>query len=158
MSDRSSPSGGGLVKGPQDFLCGLMFISIGVLGVVVGWDYPRGTPVRLGTGVFPAILSWGLIGIGVIVAVKGLLVPGPGVGRVAWRPVLLIGLAAALFAVLIETGGLIAALVVMMILAALAGDEHTIKEFSIFAVIMIIMAWAIFVWGLEMPLKVFPWS
>jgi len=135
-----------------------MFISIGVLGVVVGWDYPRGSPVRLGTGVFPAILSWGLIGIGTIVLIKGLVVRGPGVGRVAWRPVLLIGLAAALFALLIETGGLIAAMVVMMILAALAGDEHTIKEFSIFAVIMLVMAMAIFVWGLEMPLKVFPWS
>jgi hypothetical protein len=158
MSDGSAPSGGGLVKGPQDFLCGLMFILIGVVGVVVGWDYPRGTPVRLGTGVFPAILSWGLLGIGVIVAVRGLLIPGEPVGRVAWRPVLLIGLAAALFAVLIETGGLIAAMVVMMILAALAGDDHTIKEFSIFAAIMIVMALAIFIWGLEMPIKVFPWS
>jgi hypothetical protein len=92
------------------------------------------------------------------VAVRGLLIPGEPVGRVAWRPVLLIGLAAALFAVLIETGGLIAAMVVMMILAALAGDDHTIKEFSIFAAIMIVMALAIFIWGLEMPIKVFPWS
>jgi len=131
---------------------------IGALGIAVGWDYPRGTPVRLGTGVFPAILSWGLLGIGVIVAVRGLLIAGAPVGRVAWRPVLLIGLSAALFAVLIETGGLIAAMVVMMILAALAGDDHTIKEFSIFAAIMIVMALAIFIWGLEMPIKVFPWS
>ncbi len=158
MADGSSPSGGGLVKAPQDFLCGLMFIAIGVLGVVVGWDYPRGTPVRLGTGVFPAILSWGLIVVGAIVLVKGLMTPGEPIGRVAWRPVLLIGLAAALFAVLIETGGLVAAMVVMMILAALAGDDHTIKEFSIFAAIMIVMGLGIFIWGLEMPIKVFPWS
>jgi hypothetical protein len=142
----------------QDFLCGLMFILVGVIGIWVGWDYPRGTPVRLGTGVFPAILSWGLLFIGAIVAAKGLLVPGPGIGQIAWRPVLMIGLAAGLFAVLIETGGLIAAMVVMMILAALAGDDHTIKEFSIFAVIMILMALGIFIWGLEMPIKVFPWS
>ncbi len=158
MSDGSAPSGSGLVKGLQDVLCGLMFMAIGVLGVVVGWDYPRGSPVRLGTGVFPAILSWGLVAIGTIVFVRGLLVRGVGVGRVAWRPVLLIGLAAALFAVLIETGGLIAAMVVLMILAALAGDDHTIKEFSIFAAVMIVMALAIFIWGLEMPIKVFPWS
>lgn len=158
MSDGSSPSGGGLVKGMQDFLCGLMFILIGVLGVWVGWDYPRGSPIRLGTGVFPAILSWGLIAIGAIVLVKGLTVRGPGIGTIAWRPVLLIGLAAALFAVLIETGGLLAAMIVMMILAALAGDDHTVKEFSIFAAIMIVMALAIFIWGLEMPIKVFPWS
>lgn len=158
MADGSSPSGSGPVRGPQDVLCGLMFIAVGVLGVVVGWDYPRGTSVRLGTGVFPAILSWGLIGIGAIVFVKGLITHGDPIGRIAVRPVLLIGLAAAMFALLIETGGLIAAMVVMMILAALAGDEHSIKEFSIFAAIMILMALGIFVWGLEMPLKVFPWS
>jgi len=158
MAGGAPPSGGGLIKAPQDFYCGLMFIAIGILGVIVGWDYPRGTPVRLGTGVFPAILSWGLIGIGAIVVVNGLLSHGEPIGRIAWRPVLLIGLAAAMFAVLIETGGLVVAMVVMMILAALAGDGHTIKEFSIFATFMVLMGLAIFVWGLEMPLKVFPWS
>lgn len=158
MVGGSPQPGRGLLKAPQDFYCGLLYIAIGVLGVWVGADYPRGTPVRLGTGVFPAILSWGLIGIGVIVLLQGLMTAGAPIGRIAWRPVILISLAATAFALLIETGGLIVAMVVMMILARFAGDEHTNKEFGIFAVIMVLMALGIFVWGLEMPLKVFPWS
>lgn len=158
MAEDSPREGAGVFKAPQDIACGVMFMLIGVIGIYVGADYPRGTPVRLGTGVFPALLSWGLFAIGAIIFVKGFLVAGPPIGRIAWRPVLLVGLAACLFAVLIETGGLIPAMIVMMILAALAGDDHTIKEFSIFAVIMILMAVGIFIWGLEMPIKVFPWN
>lgn len=158
MSDGSPTSGSGFMKGPQEIFCGLMFIFVGVIGVVVGWDYPRGTPIRLGTGVFPALLSWGLIIIGAIVFVQGAITSGPAVGRIAWRPVTLIALAASAFAVLIETGGLLAATLVMMIIAAFAGDDHSVKEFSIFSVIMLIMAWFLFIFILDMPIKVFPWS
>jgi hypothetical protein len=158
MADDPPRAGAGVFKAPQDIACGVMFMLIGLIGVYVGADYPRGTPIRLGTGVFPALLSWGLFAIGAIVFVKGFIVQGPPIGGIAWRPVLLIGLAATCFAVLIETGGLLPAMVAMMIFAALAGDDHTIKEFSIFAVVMILMALIIFIWGLEMPIKVFPWS
>ncbi len=158
MAGGSPQPGRGLLKAPQDFYCGLLYIGVGILGIWVGADYPRGTPVRLGTGVFPAILSWGLVVIGLIVMVQGLMTAGPPIGRIAWRPVILISLAATSFALLIETAGLIIAMVVMMILARFAGDDHSNKEFGIFAVIMVLMALGIFVWGLEMPLKVFPWS
>jgi putative tricarboxylic transport membrane protein len=158
MAGGSPRSLSGLLKAPQDFYCGLLYIGVGVLGLWIGADYPRGTPVRLGTGVFPTILSWGLIIIGAIVLVQGLLTAGPPIGRIAWRPVILIALAATSFALLIETAGLIVAMLVMMILTRFAGDGHTTKEFAIFSVIMVLMALGIFVWGLEMPLKVFPWS
>ena len=151
-------SGGGLLRGPQDLLCGLMFMGIGALGVWMGRDYPMGTPVRLGTGVFPAILSWSLIAIGAIVFIKGLVHTGPSMGTWAWRPVLLIGAAATAFALLIEPAGLVISMVVLMGLGALAGEGHSWREFTIFSVIMIVMAVAMFIWGLGMPIKVFPWS
>ncbi len=146
------------MKGPQDLLCGLMFLGIGCLGLWVGRDYPMGSPVRLGTGVFPYILCWGLVIIGAIVFVKGLIVPGESMGRWAWRPVLLIGLAAAMFAVLIEPAGLIISMAVLMVLGALAGEGHTLRQFSLFSAILIVLAVAMFIFGLGMPIKVFPWS
>ncbi|MGE0223172.1 MAG: tripartite tricarboxylate transporter TctB family protein [Acetobacteraceae bacterium] len=145
-------------KNLQDLLTGLMFMGIGAFALWVGADYPRGTPVRLGTGVFPMILSWGLVLVGAIVFIKGLVTTGPSMGAIAWRPVILIPLAAAMFAFLIEPAGLVVAMLVMMILARFAGDGHSNKEFAIFTVIMLLMGVGIFIWGLEMPLKVFPWS
>lgn len=146
------------IKGSQDVLSGLLFAAIGAAGLWFARDYPVGTPLRLGTGVFPRILCWGLIGIGAIVLVRGLLTRGPGLGTWAWRPVLLIAAAAVSFALLIETAGLFVAMLVMMGLGALAGHGHTLKEFAIFAVAMLTLAWVIFIWGLEMLIKVFPWS
>ena len=150
--------GSGLVKGPQNVVTGLMFALIGAGGIYFGRDLPMGTPIRLGTGVFPYILSWGLIVIGAIVFVQGLLSTGNPIGRIAWRPVIMVAIAASAFAGLIETAGLLAATLAMMVLAVPAGDDHKVKEFSIFAVIMLIMAWFLFIFILDMPIKVFPWS
>jgi len=135
-----------------------MFIAIGALGLWIGKDYPMGSPVRLGTGVFPRLLCWGLIIIGAIVLLQGFTVKGEPVGKWAWRPIVLISVAATLFALLIEPAGLVVSMVVLMIIAALAGEEHTLKEFSIFSVIMVILSVAMFIFGLGMPIKVFPWS
>jgi len=159
MGQMPRPTGhADFIKGGQDVLCGLLFALVGTAGLWIGRDYPMGTSLRLGTGVFPRILCWGLIGIGGIVLVRGLLTHGPGLGHWAWRPVLLIGAAAVAFALLIEPAGLIAAMIALMVLGALAGTGHTLKEFATFAVIMLVMGWGIFIWGLGMPIKVFPWS
>ena len=68
MGQMPQPTGHpGFIKGGQDVLCGLLFALIGAAGLWIGRDYPMGTSMRLGTGVFPRILYWGLIGIGGIV-------------------------------------------------------------------------------------------
>ena len=103
-------------------------------------------------------MCWALIVVGSIVLVQGLLVKGEPVGHWAWRPIILVSIAATAFALLIEPAGLVISMIVLMIFCALAGEEHTLKEFTIFSVIMVVLAVAMFIWGLGMPLKVFPWS
>lgn len=152
MSDKP-----GLRSG-QDLLCGAMFAAIGAGALWVGRAYPMGTPLRLGSGVFPWLLGWGLVGVGAIIFVKGLLTDGPRLTGWAWRPVLLITLAAISFALLIEPAGLVASMLVLMILGALAGEEHSIRDLAIFIPVMIVLGVGIFIWGLGMPIKVFPWS
>jgi hypothetical protein len=135
-----------------------MFAAVGAGALWVGRSYPMGSPVRLGSGVFPMLLSYGLIGIGALIFVKGLLTDGPRLTGWAWRPVLLITLAAVSFALLIEPAGLVVTMLVVMTLGALAGDGHRLRELSVFMGVMILMAIGIFVWGLGMPIKVFPWN
>ena len=142
----------------QDLLCGVMFAAVGAGALWVGRNYPMGSPVRLGSGVFPMLLSYGLIGVGAIIFIKGLLTDGPRLTGWAWRPVLLITLAAVCFALLIEPAGLVATMLVVMTLGALAGEGHKLRELAMFMLVMILMAIGIFVWGLGMPIKVFPWN
>jgi hypothetical protein len=96
--------------------------------------------------------------VGAIIFVKGLLTDGKRLEGWAWRPVLLITLAAVAFALLIEPAGLVATMLVVMALGALAGDGHTLRELSVFMAVMIVLALVIFIWGLGMPIRVFPWS
>ena len=146
------------LRSGQDLLCGALFALVGAGALWIGRNYPMGTPARLGSGVFPWLLSWGLIGVGATIFVKGLLTDGPRLSGWAWRPVLLITLAAVAFALLIEPAGLVVTMLVVMTLGALAGDGHTLRELSVFMALMIALAIGIFIWGLGMPIRVFPWS
>ena len=76
------------LRSGQDLLCGALFAAVGAGALWIGRNYPMGTPARLGSGVFPWLLSWGLIGVGAIIFVKGLLTDGKRLEGWAWRPVL----------------------------------------------------------------------
>jgi hypothetical protein len=49
-------------------------------------------------------------------------------------------------------------MLVLMTLGALAGEGHSLRQLAIFFPVMILMAIGIFIWGLGMPIKVFPWN
>ena len=146
------------IRSGQDLLCGLLFAAIGVGAMWVGRDLPLGTTVRLGTGAFPRLLCWGLIATGAVIFVKGLLTDGPRLTGWAWRPVLMVTAAAVAFGLLIEPAGLVVSMVVLMGLGAVGGDEHRWRELAFFMAIMLLLGVGIFIWGLGMPIKVFPWS
>ena len=57
----------------QDVGAGLMFIAIGALGLFLARNYPVGTALRMEPGYVPRLLCWGIIGVGVITAARGLL-------------------------------------------------------------------------------------
>ena len=146
------------LRNTQDLVCGLFFVAIGLVGLWVARDYPVGTPSRLGTGVFPRILCWGMVGSGGIIFIKSLFVEGHPLGHIAWRPVILISIAATAFALLIDPAGLVVAMIAMIIPAAFAGNDFYPKEFTIFSAILIVMGVTLFIWGLGMPIKAFPWN
>lgn len=158
MSDGAGSRGKVGLRNTQDLVCGLFFVAVGLFGMWVGRDYPMGSPVRLGTGVFPRLLCWGMVITGGIIFLKGLLTEGESMGRVAWRPVILISVAATAFALTIDPLGLVIAMLVMIIPAGFAGHEFYPKEFVIFAILLVVIGVALFIYGLGMPIKVFPWS
>ena len=48
----------------KDFLSGLMFIGFGLIALYFGQKLALGTPVRMGPGYVPRMLSLTLIGLG----------------------------------------------------------------------------------------------
>lgn len=146
------------IKSSQDLLCGILYILVGAVGLYISRDYSMGTPTRLGTGVFPMILCWGMIGSGVVVMIQAFLTEGEKLTPWAWRPVILISIGTILFSLLIDTAGLIIAMTVLMLCGAFAGQGHKWKQTALFMVIMVGIGVGLFIWGLGMPIKVLPWN
>jgi putative tricarboxylic transport membrane protein len=142
----------------KDVLAGLMFMAIAALGLWASRNYPIGTAVRMGTGYVPRLLCWILLGLGGIVLLRGLranagaLEPGPSV----WRALILIPAAILAFAFAIGPLGVVGAIVLMVLIGALAGPESRPLEVAAVAVALVVMTLAIFVWGIGLPIPVWP--
>jgi hypothetical protein len=145
-------------KSTQDLATGLMFLAVGIAGLVIGWNYPMGTAQRPDTGVLPRILSWLLVGTGGLIAVKAFLFDGEALDlkNWAWRPVIFIALATVSFALLIDRIGLVFTMVISMTLAALGTHETRWSEYILFAFTMVFIGVAMFIAALGMPIMVWP--
>ncbi len=140
----------------QDLAAGAMFAAIGVLGLYFGADYPIGRAVRMGPGFVPTGLSWIMIGLGALIALRGLVSNGETLSAWKLRPLLLILGAIVIFALLIERAGLVAATFGVVIVAGIATPEWRGRELVICAVILAAGSVWLFVNMLTLPMPVWP--
>ena len=146
------------IRSSRDFATGLLFVAIGAAAWWIGRDYSMGIAQRPGTGVLPRILSYCLMVSGSALWLKSVLTDGPPMGEWAWRPFIMITVATVAFALLIEPMGLVVTMIVSLSLAALGTHETSWREFALFMILMLAIGLGVFIFGLGMPIKVFPWS
>ena len=145
------------IRWGQDLATGILFILVGLGALIIGWDYPRGTPQRPGTGVLPAILSWCLIGSGGLLIIKSVLAGDIEIGHWAWRPFLMVTAGVVSFGLTVDELGLITAMLISMTLCALGTLETKWwPEYWGFAAIMVALGWGMFIWLLGMPINTWP--
>ena len=120
--------------------------------------YPIGTTTRMGTGYVPRLLAWILLGLGALVFVLGIrggageLTRGPPV----WRAIVFVPLSLWVFAMLIGPGGVVVATVALVAVGALAGRQSKVLEVAAAAVFLVLLTLTIFVWGVGLPIPVWP--
>lgn len=141
----------------KDFLAGLLLITAGASGMYMALDYPFGTALRMGPGYFPRVLSGIMIAFGLFVGIRGLLTKERVEGIWGWKPLVLITVAFWLFGWLMDRVGLIPSLVVLIIVAARAGHEFKLLEVVIMTVVLVAIAYGIFIYGLGLPYPLFWW-
>lgn len=140
----------------QDFLAGALFIGIGIAALWISADYPLGTPQRPGTGVLPRMLCWCLIGTGVLLWIKTAIAGSRLMTAWAWRPAIMVTLAAVMFALLVDNLGLLATMLLSMTLVALGTPETRWAEYALFAVILMVIGVTVFTYLLGMPIPILP--
>jgi len=147
------------IKSQRDFVSGLMFLVVGIAFAWGATEYSFGTSARPGPGYFPFGLGILLAILGAFVLFKALTLESEGgdpIGRIAWRPLLIIVAAVAVFGFALPRLGLICTLPLLITLSALAGSEFHWRDVLISSVVLTLGSWALFIWGLKLTIPVWP--
>ena len=142
------------IRGPKDFWAGVLYVLVGGGAVLIAaGDYPMGRGGRMGPGYFPVVLGLLLLGFGAVSIARSVLRHGAPVGEIAWKPLLLVTGATALFGVLLPRAGLVAALLALALLSASASSYFRFDPRAAAGLVALIAFCAlVFVTALGVPL------
>jgi len=135
----------------KDFWAGLMLVAIGATAIALGRDYPFGSALRMGPGYFPMVLGALLILFGLSIMATGLRRAAPIEGSWSPRALVILPLSLVLFGVLMDHGGFVPAMLVLIFGSATASTEFKFLEALLFSIALTALAVAVFVLGLGLP-------
>lgn len=147
------------IKSQRDFWSGLMFVAIGLAFAWGATNYSFGSSARPGPGFFPFGLGILMAILGAMVLFKALTIETEGgdpIGAFAWKPLGFIVGTVAVFGWALPHLGMVIALPILVVIAALAGDEFHWGEALANAVVLTIGSWVIFIWGLKLTIPLWP--
>jgi Tripartite tricarboxylate transporter TctB family len=146
------------IRDPRDFWAGLLFVAAGVFAVVVARRYPFGTTAAMGPGYFPTVLGGLLVGLGVIVSGRSLRPSKPlaALGAIRGRPLVLVLASVIVFGLALPRLGLAVAGILLVAVSRAAAPGFRWVEVLVFAAALTAFCAAVFLWGLEMPMTLWP--
>jgi hypothetical protein len=139
-----------------DLVTGILFVSLGLFAIGYGWNYPLGTPARIGPGYFPLLVSSGLVLLGLILLIRSFFIAGDRIEGIALRPLAAVLLGTLLFGILVEKAGFVICAVLVVVLARLSDRDFRPLEVAILAVVLVGFIGSLFWFGLSLPLHPFP--
>lgn len=145
-----------MIRNHKGFYAGLLFMAFGVAALVMAQSYPLGTAARMGPGYFPRLLGVLLLALGAVQSLIGLR--GQPVERPQWhwRPLFILLISVALFILLAPRLGLIAAGLVLAFVSSFASPEFRWRQALVTGAVLGVGAAALFIYGLGVPLPVWP--
>jgi putative tricarboxylic transport membrane protein len=139
----------------KDVWSGLLLIAIGAAATFIARNYTFGTALRMGPGFFPIVLGAVLILFGLYLLAVGLRTGEQIAGSWSLRALIILPLALVLFGVLMEHGGFVPAMLVLIFASAIASTEFRFLEVLLFAVGLTALCVAVFVYALGLPYPLF---
>jgi hypothetical protein len=144
--------------GLSDLMLGVFLCAIAGITLLATTKLKFGTLTDMGAGFMPRVLAVGLLGFGLYFLACALWRRTVvDMGAVDLRPLLGVGLSVAVFALTAARFGLAIGCVLTILVAGLASKETRWRELLIFSVAMSAGAIALFIYGLSLPVPVWPW-
>lgn len=143
------------IRNLKDFWAGLIYMAVGLVAIFVAWDYGMGSATKMGPAYFPSVLGGMLALIGAVSVVRAFLRHGQPIGTVAVKGMLFVCGSTVLFAALVRGGGLIVALIVLVVVAAYGSIKFKLSTTIILALALTVACVLVFIKGLGIPLPLF---
>ena len=153
---REPQDGGSLVRGPREFYGGLVILIFAAFALWASYDLPGMRGFAFGPGTAPRMFAIVLGGLGLAVAVTGLINKGPAIDRFYLRGPFFITLSVVLFAWLVRPLGLVIASFLSIIAAAGATPEARPLETVIWAALLTAFCVLLFPIALNLPMQLWP--
>lgn len=147
------PEGG---EGAVELASGVLFMAIGLFGLAIARGYAPGTSLNMGPGYVPQVVAGALAALGLIGVVRGLLVGGWRMPRIAPRPLVCISLAIVVFALTIDRFGLFIATFVTVLLGTAAQAQVDWRRAPLIALALAGFCVFLFGYGLKLSIPVWP--
>jgi hypothetical protein len=138
----------------KDFLSGVMFIAFGLAALYFGRNLQMGTTVRMGPGYVPHMLAYIMMSLGGIITVVALVTQGERTEAPKWKPITMVTIGIVCFAALFERAGLLPALVALVLIASLGGEEFKLTEVLGNMVALAVLCVLVFKVGLGMNISI----
>ncbi len=140
-----------------DRLAGLLFILLGAGFAFGAGTYDMGTAAQMGPGYFPRLLGALLALLGMAIFASAKTGAGrPSSGGLPWRAILAVLCGVGAFGLLLKPLGLFLAALLLVGLSSLAQQRPRWGEVLASALVLAGAASVIFVWGLQLPLPLWP--
>lgn len=141
----------------RESLSGLLTLAFGGLVLVEASRYSMGNLLRMGPGFFPSILGWGLVGVGLLLLIQALRVRNV-IEKIQVRPLICVTVGLVGFALMINSLGVFMATAFMVVVSRFAERGLNWKVTLLLAAALNLLVYLVFVLGLSIHLKLFPWS
>jgi hypothetical protein len=102
----------------------------------------------------PHMLSYIMFGLGVLICIVAFVQGSEPVEKPKWKPITLVTIGIVCFALLFERAGLLPALVVLILIASLGGDEFKLIEVIGNMVVLAVLCTVVFKLGLGMNISI----
>ena len=146
------------IRNQKDFASGLMFVVIGLIFSFIARSYTMGTAAKMGPGYFPFWLGIVLALIGVIVLMNSMSKKAQSdkLAKWDWISVLWVTGSVVLFGLLLKPMGLIVSLSFLIFISAMASHEFHWKGTVLNIILLNVISYVAFVWGLNLQFQVWP--
>jgi hypothetical protein len=139
-----------------DLAFAAFLVALGALAFALASDLTVGTAAAMGPGYVPRGLALIIMVYGIVLGLRAAFTGRQAFPVIAWRPLLWISVAVALFAVLLPIAGLALTSLAVVIGSGLAAYDVRLRENALLAVALAIFAVLLFVTLLGLPIEVWP--